>query len=112
MDFLADDDGVGLSDLLGAQSVVVERALVLIRVAVKAAIETATSAFESRESDFLSALLASILLRLLAVLVFVRGSVGEYAVVQSGRDFRGSTARSGRWADDGNCGRSRLQGSV
>jgi len=110
LDFLADNDGVCLADLLGAKSVVVERTFMLVRVAVKAAKETATSAFESCESDFLSALMASILFRLFAVLVLVRRTVGECAVVQSTCYFCGSAARSRRWADDGNCGRSRLEG--
>lgn len=74
LNFFADDNGIRLTDLLGSQGVVIERALVLVRVAVKAAKETATSAFESCESDFLSALVASILLRgLLTILItFVR----------------------------------------
>ena len=47
LNFFADDNGIRLTDLLGSQGVVIERALVLVRVAVKAAKETATSAFES-----------------------------------------------------------------
>lgn len=103
LDFFADDDGVCFSDLLRAECVVVERALMLVRIAVKAAVKTATTALESSKSDFLSALKAAILFGLLAVFIpFIRG---ESAVIQSTRGFRNI-----RWcrSDDGNCRRSRF----
>jgi len=71
LDFLADYDGVGFPDLLRPQGVVIECALVLVRVAVKAAEKTATTALESCEADFFPTLVASVLLGLLLVLVVV-----------------------------------------
>jgi len=109
--FLADDDGVGFADLLRAKSVVVERTFMLVGVTMKAAVETAASAFESCETDFLSALVASILLRLFPIIIaFLCRSIGDGTVVQTFGHLRRSVVRADGWTDDGNRWRSRFQG--
>jgi len=109
--FFADDDGIGFAKLLGAQRVIIEGALMLVRVAVKAAEKTAAATVESCESDFLAAFVASVLLGFLAVFVSLfGGSLGDgAAVLCATRCFRTAAARSGGGGDDRNCRRSRLQ---
>ena len=47
LNFLTDDDGVGFSNLLRAESVIVEGTFVFVGITVKAAVQAAASALES-----------------------------------------------------------------
>lgn len=79
LDFFALDDWIVFTDLLSAVSAVVERAVVLVAVAMHGAKQASTSASEPCQADLLPANSTTVLLLLVGTVVgaslsFVRGS--------------------------------------